>query len=217
MRKLQSKGRAEDPAQKNQTGKGTGGAEEETAEGHGPKAGCEGRGKLILDSVLSFKTFACEHTNPERLPLGDEPTSQSTKRSGHGDLLPIHPDLVNQSLEGISTRNLWVCLILICLDDLYCSAWSRPICVPMSREPFFGREALTTTATHYLLPEAELPERHRGSKVRASEAEWHKIVKAGYDRGMFVTVSDDDVPRDRRGHLMTKGVSSQSSAPPMML
>ncbi|CAE6967009.1 unnamed protein product [Symbiodinium sp. CCMP2592] len=60
----------------------------------------------------------------------------------------------------------------------------------------------------YLLPETELPERHRGSKVRATDEEWYKIVKAGYDRGMFVPVSDDEVPVDRRGHLITNGAGA---------
>ena len=34
----------------------------------------------------------------------------------------------------------------------------------------------------YLLPESEFCDRRRGSRVRASEKEWFRIVKAGYDR-----------------------------------
>ena len=57
----------------------------------------------------------------------------------------------------------------------------------------------------HLLHETELPERHRGLRVRASDEEWFKIVKAGYDRGMFTAVKDEDVPVDKRGHLITNG------------
>ena len=57
----------------------------------------------------------------------------------------------------------------------------------------------------YLLPETELPERHRGSRVRASDEAWFKIVKAGYDRGMFTAGRDEDVPVDKRAHLITNG------------
>ena len=60
----------------------------------------------------------------------------------------------------------------------------------------------------FLLPEAELPDRHRGSRVRASDAEWYKIIKAGYDRGMFVAVRDEDIPTDKRGHLITNGAGA---------
>ncbi|CAE7227472.1 unnamed protein product [Symbiodinium sp. CCMP2592] len=66
------------------------------------------------------------------------------------------------------------------------------------------RQAIQNPAD-YLLPETELPERHRGSRVRASDQEWFKIVKAGYDRGMFTAVKDEDVPVDRRGFLITNG------------
>ncbi|CAE7375548.1 unnamed protein product [Symbiodinium sp. CCMP2592] len=61
--------------------------------------------------------------------------------------------------------------------------------------------------TAYLLPEAELPTRHRGSRVRASDEEWYKIVRAGYDRGMFTAVRDEDIPVDKRGHLITNGAA----------
>ena len=60
----------------------------------------------------------------------------------------------------------------------------------------------------FLLPETELPERHRGSRVRATDDEWYKIVKAGYDRGMFTAVRDEDVPLDRAGHLITNGAGA---------
>ncbi|CAE7668538.1 unnamed protein product [Symbiodinium sp. CCMP2592] len=196
---------------------------------------------------------------------------------------PIHPGLVVEGLEGITTANLhWVRFIVLCLDFVYCAGWSRPVCVPMGATLYQNQkvaikrvasqvdrliarserllsssqalkklrsktfdynghpvdhmqdlsfskvikawprqgtaavvdlkdclpEELQEALDHpedYLLPEAELPERHRGSRVRASEEEWFKIVKSGYDRGMFVAVSDSDVPVDKRGHLITNG------------
>ena len=247
-------------------------------------------GKLLLDAILSLKTalgnFARAHANPEELPPGDEPTSHRGRRGQHGDLMPIHPALVVQGLEGISTDNLhWVRLILLSLDYLYCSAWSKAVCVPMARsltanqrvaikhigeqvDRFIQREDRLPSAKaaatklcskkfdyngqpvehmrdliaekvlkawpkvgsaavvdlkdclpeelrsaldrprDFLLPEAELPDRHRGSKVRASDEEWHKIVKAGYDRGMFVAVDDREIPRDKQGHLITNGAGA---------
>ncbi|CAE7300353.1 unnamed protein product [Symbiodinium sp. CCMP2592] len=233
--------------------------------------GTKGVGKLLLDSEL---------------PPGAEP---STSRGGgglHGDLLPIHPALVVQGLEGITKDNLhWVRFVLVCLDFLYCSAWAKPVCVPMGRtlganqkvaiqrlgsqvdrliarkeklpsakaaasklcskrfdyngQPVDHMKDLDATKVikawprvasaavvdlkdclppdlaaaldnprQYLLPEAELPDRHRGSRVRASETEWHKIVRAGYDRGMFVAVDDSEVPTDKRGHLITNGAGA---------
>ncbi|CAE7679050.1 unnamed protein product [Symbiodinium sp. CCMP2456] len=205
--------------------------------------------------------FARTYGNPEELPPGD-------------------------GLEGITTINLhWVRLIFLLLDYVYCSAWSKAICVPMSSTmganqakaisrvasqvdrlrarpekilsakaavaklsskkfdynghpvdrmkdlvvekvlkawprpgsaavvdlrdclPEELREALDRPR-EFLLPEAELPDRHRGSRVRATETEWHKIVKAGYDRGMFVAVRDEDVPVDKGGHLITNGAGA---------
>ena len=83
-------------------------------------------GKLLLDAILSLKTalgnFARTHANPEELPPGDEPTSHRSRRGQHGDLMPIHPALVVQGLEGISTDNLhWVRLVLFCKGWTSCT------------------------------------------------------------------------------------------------
>ena len=89
------------------------------------------------------------YANPEELPQGAEPTARDGRTRRHGDLLPIHPGLVTQGLEGISTSNLhWVRLVVVFLDYLYCSAWSKAICVPMS--PVLGqnqREAIRRIAS----------------------------------------------------------------------
>ncbi|CAE7232215.1 unnamed protein product [Symbiodinium sp. CCMP2592] len=244
-------------------------------------------GRLLVSSILSLKTplgsFAREFANPEGLPQGAEPASGSGGPAQHGDLLPIHPSLVEDGLEGISTHNLpWVQAVVMCLDFLYCAGWSKAVCVPMqgtlgtNQKKALARiggqidrllehevrmpsteEAVTKLGSKkfdyngqpvdhmqdlvaervlaawprpgsaavvnlqecvphelkealnnprdYLLPETELPERHRGSRVRASETEWFKIVKAGYDRGMMVAVREEDIPQDRRGHLITNG------------
>ena len=70
----------------------------------------KGVGKLVLDAVLALKTalgnFARTYSNPEELPQGAEPTARDGRTRRHGDLLPIHPGLVTQGLEGISTSNL---------------------------------------------------------------------------------------------------------------
>ena len=46
------------------------------------------------------------YANPEELPQGAEPTARDGRTRRHGGLLPIHPGLVAQGLEGISTSNL---------------------------------------------------------------------------------------------------------------
>ncbi|CAE7940374.1 unnamed protein product, partial [Symbiodinium necroappetens] len=245
--------------------------------------------KWVMPSCPSRRPLGTSlaHTRPRRsCPRATSPLHTAAVEDSTGTLMPIHPALVVQGLEGISTDNLhWVRLILLGLDFMYCSAWSKAVCVPMARVltanqkeaikrigeqvnrlisredrlppakaaaaklcskkfdyngqpvermrdlvaekvlkawPRVGSaavvdlrdclpEELRTALDRprdFLLPEAELPERHRGSKVRASDEEWRKIVKAGYDRGMFVAVDDREVPRDKQGHLITNGAGA---------
>ena len=54
-------------------------------------------GKIFMEAILSLKsalgTFARVHSNPERLPPGDEPTSSRDRAPTHGETLPLHPGL----------------------------------------------------------------------------------------------------------------------------
>ena len=59
-----------------------------------------------------------------------------------------------------------------------------------------------------LLPKDKMPAKALRSKVRATDTEWFKIVKAGVERGMFKPVEDDQVPKDREGHLITNGAGA---------
>eukprot|EP00438_Fugacium_kawagutii_P005826 Skav231210 [mRNA] locus=scaffold2958:85828:91822:- [translate_table: standard] len=56
-----------------------------------------------------------------------------------------------------------------------------------------------------LLPEAAWPDPPPISRVRASDEEWEKIVKAGVERGMMCRVDDDQVFRDKRGRPVLNG------------
>ena len=57
----------------------------------------------------------------------------------------------------------------------------------------------------WVLPLDKQPLRTRKSTVRATDQEWEKICRAGAERGMFTWVTEDSVPRDRSGHLVTNG------------
>ena len=59
-----------------------------------------------------------------------------------------------------------------------------------------------------LLPKDKMQERAPRSRVRASDQEWFKFCKLGHDRGMMKVVSDDLIPRDRMGHLITSGAGA---------
>lgn len=54
-----------------------------------------------------------------------------------------------------------------------------------------------------LLPREKMPSNALRSRVRASDAEWNKIVRAAWERGMMKPVDESKVPRDRSGHLIT--------------
>ena len=60
----------------------------------------------------------------------------------------------------------------------------------------------------FLIPKVDLPDRRRGSKVWASEHEWFKLVKAGFERGLFTSVDDKDVPTDKRRFAITNGAGA---------
>ncbi|CAE7038055.1 unnamed protein product [Symbiodinium sp. CCMP2592] len=162
--------------------------------------------EALVEAMLSLKsalgTFARVHANPERLPPGAEPTSSGDRPGHHGDVLPLHPSLILPGLKGVTSENIhWVRAVFI----VSTTSTARPgqsLCVSRWSGPDELKEAIQDPAA-YLLPVTELPERHRGSRVRADDEQWHKIVKAGYDRGMFTAVKDEDVPVDRKGHLIT--------------
>ncbi|CAE7806385.1 unnamed protein product [Symbiodinium sp. CCMP2592] len=244
-------------------------------------------GKVYMDAILSLKsalgTFARVHSNPERLPPGDEPNPSEGRPPSQRDVLPMHPALIIPGPGRVTKENVhWIRVVITVLNYLYCAAWAQPVCVPLPRTfsnaqiavvnrvadqvtRMIGREGTVGPApesvkklkakkfdyngqpidhmqdlvaervipawpsvgtaavvnledclpadlkqaiqdpTAYLLPVAELPDRHRGSRVRATDEEWHKIVRAGYDRGMFTAVRDEDIPVDKRGHLITNG------------
>eukprot|EP00438_Fugacium_kawagutii_P002433 Skav223209 [mRNA] locus=scaffold2072:206144:209877:+ [translate_table: standard] len=56
-----------------------------------------------------------------------------------------------------------------------------------------------------LLPPDKMPVKSLRSRVRASDTEWFKICKLAHERGLMKIVDDDDIPRDRSGHLVTNG------------
>ena len=77
-----------------------------------------------MEATLSLKsalgTFARDHSNPERLPPGDEPTSSG----GGADAWwcpPAAPRLILPSPTGVTKENV------------HCAAWAKPVCVPMAR------------------------------------------------------------------------------------
>ena len=61
------------------------------------------------------------------------------------------------------------------------------------------------------LPLTELPESHCGWTVRATVQEWHKIAKAGYDRGLMVAVVDQVVPWTTKAALSSTGTEQSWS------
>ena len=48
-----------------------------------------------------------------------------------------------------------------------------------------------------LLPRAAWPEKPPPSRVRATDAQWELIVKAGVERGMMCRVDENEVFRDK--------------------
>ena len=57
----------------------------------------------------------------------------------------------------------------------------------------------------WVLPYDKMPEKAKRSNVRATDAEWEKLVEAAYKRGMMTMVEDADIPRDKQGHLIVNG------------
>ncbi|CAJ1433719.1 unnamed protein product, partial [Effrenium voratum] len=87
-------------------------------------------GKRLLSLVRCLKSplqnFAEKYCNPNSLPPGHLP-----HHDNRGDILPLHPALISQDLEGIDESNLeWVQLIFVILNFHYCAGWTKPVCVP---------------------------------------------------------------------------------------
>lgn len=59
-----------------------------------------------------------------------------------------------------------------------------------------------------MLPKEKMPVNSLYSRVRATDDEWFKLVNHTWKLGMMRPVSDDDVPRDRGGHLITNGAAA---------
>ena len=56
-----------------------------------------------------------------------------------------------------------------------------------------------------LLPRAAWPEKPPPSRVRATDAQWELIVKAGVERGMMCRVDENEVFRDKNGVPVLNG------------
>ena len=56
----------------------------------------------------------------------------------------------------------------------------------------------------WVLPYDKQPPRSKRSRVRATDDEWFRICKAGYERGMLTIVEDKDIPKDKRCRSCTK-------------
>eukprot|EP00435_Cladocopium_sp_Y103_P069634 s456_g33.t1 len=54
----------------------------------------------------------------------------------------------------------------------------------------------------------EWPARPPASKVRATDKEWEKVVRAGYKRGLMVPVEEDEVFRDLAGNPVVSGAGA---------
>ena len=101
------------------------------------------------------------------------------------------------------------------MEDLVCDkvvmAWPRRGQAGVqSIEAFLTPETLAAFQDPHklLLPRERMPSNAPRSRVRASDAEWFKIVQAAWERGMMRPVNDADVPRDRSGHLITNGAGA---------
>eukprot|EP00435_Cladocopium_sp_Y103_P044009 s914_g12.t1 len=101
------------------------------------------------------------------------------------------------------------------MEDLECDkvvlAWPAPGKAGVQPiESFLSAETLEAMAdpTKLLLPKEKMPVNALRSRVRASDAEWFRIVKAAWERGMMKAVDDNCVPRDRSGHLITNGAGA---------
>lgn len=56
-----------------------------------------------------------------------------------------------------------------------------------------------------LLPQSQWPEVTPRSSVHADDDEWYEIVKAGWGRGMFVEVPEEEIFRNEKGDLILAG------------
>ena len=88
-------------------------------------------GALILHSLSTLDTplgdFTrrfCHHMQP--------PPTDEVPYARKGDLLPVHPTCIKVGENGVTDANLeWTQLMFTLIDYNYCTAWTKPICVPM--------------------------------------------------------------------------------------
>ena len=59
-----------------------------------------------------------------------------------------------------------------------------------------------------LKPAQDWPVKPPHSKVRASDEEWAKVVRAAYERGLMVAVEQDEVFKDKDGHPVLNGAGA---------
>ena len=59
-----------------------------------------------------------------------------------------------------------------------------------------------------LLPRCYWPDKPPKSRVRASDAEWEKLVRAAVERNMMREVKEEDILRDKEGNLVLNGAGA---------
>eukprot|EP00435_Cladocopium_sp_Y103_P054971 s63_g18.t1 len=101
------------------------------------------------------------------------------------------------------------------MEDLECDkvvmAWPAPgKAAVQPLEAFLNAETIEAMSDPYklLLPKEKMPHNALRSRVRASDTEWFRIVRAAWERGMMKAVDDGCVPWDRSGHLITNGAGA---------
>ena len=101
------------------------------------------------------------------------------------------------------------------MEDLDCSkilmAWPKKGQAGIQPIEAFLTEETKAALLHpenLLLLRERMPANAPRSRVRATDAKWHKIVAAAWERGMMKPVQDPEVPRDRQGHLITNGAGA---------
>ena len=91
--------------------------------------------------------FCHTHRSPGgALPPDTKSTaSTSAASSPHENVLPTHPGLINQRVEGLTKGNKdWVKSALVLLSFMYCVSWSEPVCVRMGSRLTMTQEVVVT-------------------------------------------------------------------------
>ncbi|CAK9058062.1 unnamed protein product [Durusdinium trenchii] len=168
-----------------------------------------------------------------RTTLGQKATAQDAPEGP--DLLPISLDALELRRDIQSEVRAWVILMAWALNFLYCTGWEQPrhmdhpgklttaqtkmvdqhlvpavrrMCPKGLKIPSYQKLKEQLQKKGYGYDGSKWPETVPQSYVRASDAEWERLVAEGYQLGLFQPCPEEEILRSPSGEMILNGAGA---------